>query len=131
MGPWRSLGPCTRYNQCMNGVRSICAKCRLFEDTVKSFLSAPPQSSGPCTPRVRPHGVSPFLLKESGCVIYSFGLANDPSFDIEFAKTTNCSVYAFDKAFPIESKDFIFILRAEVPTSGLKFGVLLTSPYYS
>jgi hypothetical protein len=42
-------------------------------------------------------GISEISLKPPGeCIMYSFGISNDASFEEEILQTTNCTIYAFD-----------------------------------
>lgn len=43
------------------------------------------------------------LKMKSPCIVYSFGVFNDLSFDDEVAATYNCKVYAFDPTTPFDT----------------------------
>ncbi|XP_074652684.1 putative methyltransferase-like protein 24 [Tubulanus polymorphus] len=46
----------------------------------------------------------PYTLKKGNCLVYSFGIANDYSFDDHVAKDLNCEIHAFDPS--IGQKDY-------------------------
>ena len=64
---------------------------------------------GPCPMRTRVGAVQDGgkfvcgvegLRRAAACVVYSFGVADDVSFEADFLRASNCSVFAFDPTVP-------------------------------